>query len=506
MEIQKDQKMYLIHETHFLNKLTLICIVVSSAYIFLYLTMGYKTAVLFNIILLPLYSATFLLTKLKKMRMARYWTISVYIIQIFLFSFIFFSKNTGFHFYFLVIPLVLIFIKDHRFSKVKIIYSTISLLLFLFIEIFSNNFSPMFNLSEIMNRIFYLSTIVTVILGMAAVLYFFLTEKEKLIAEIENAKTYAESLFNFSPCAIYTSDTEEKVIDFNNKAESLTGYTSDELKDRKVLFFQADKLRTKSGKIKTIERYSSEIFDKNGNLTGYIESFIDITERVELEEFKIGIERVIRHDLKTPLNSILGFPAIILSDNSISSEYKDYLRIVLDAGRHMLNLINASQNLYKIENGTYELCKEKTDVMEILKHVEINIEDLQKEKKCPIAIYFNGVLTAPDFEFSINTEKTLFYMILTNLIKNAIEASPRENEITIRISNREKFSLSIHNAGAIPEEIRATFFNKYVTCGKRKGNGLGTYSARIMSEAVGAVLEFTTDKKTGTILTFSLIE
>lgn len=494
----------LIHEEHFLNNITLLCIIISAMYTVSYLLLDLKIAGFLNMFIMPIYSITFFLIRSKVFKIARFWTVSVYIIQIFILSFVFFPKDAGYHFYFIVIPLITLFIKRNQFSLLKLVFNAIPMILFFYCEIFLNNLSPIYPLNETLMRALYLSSIATVISGMFIVIYFFLKEKENLILEINTAKNYAESLFNFSPSAIYTLGLNEQIVDFNIKAELLSEYSLRELKGKKIDFIRDNILKTKSGKLKTIELYSSDLFDKNQKQIGSIICFIDITERVELEEFKIGIERVIRHDLKTPLNTILGFPELLLADESLSEENKNYLQIIKNSGQYMLNLINASQELYRIEHDSFVYRQEKVDISQILKQISLNLKDLAIRKKCRIITYYNNELTNTHTKVVIGTEKTLFYMIFTNLIKNALEASPDNTEVTIRINDRDIFSISVHNLGIIPDEIRSNFFNKYVTWGKKKGNGLGTYSAKIMSEAIRADLRFNSSIEAGTMLIFSL--
>ncbi|MCP4757778.1 MAG: ATP-binding protein, partial [Proteobacteria bacterium] len=64
--------------------------------------------------------------------------------------------------------------------------------------------------------------------------------------------------------------------------------------------------------------------------------------------------------------------------------------------------------------------------------------------------------------------------------------------------------IAIHNAGAIPEEIRDTFFDKYVTFDKMGGTGLGTYSAKLMVETIGGGIGLETSAKDGTTITVTL--
>ena len=57
----------------------------------------------------------------------------------------------------------------------------------------------------------------------------------------------------------------------------------------------------------------------------------------------------------------------------------------------------------------------------------------------------------------------MLFSLFANLVKNAIEASPEAEHITIFLDKRETAMISIHNQGAVPKEIRDKFFDKYVT-------------------------------------------
>jgi PAS domain S-box-containing protein len=329
---------------------------------------------------------------------------------------------------------------------------------------------------------------------------------EKRTQELKESKDYIESLFSNSPCAIYSVDLNKRIVDFNKKAEEITGYSKDEVIGKEFnLFTEHDEeneylIEAKNRKKKTIERISSKLIDEDGNVFRDIESFIDITEKKELEKFKTDIEKIIRHDLKTPLNSIIGFPRMMLTDENIPDEYKEYLKIIISSGQNMLNLINASLDMYRIEDHTYRLHKKEFNIITLLKRITLELRDLCLLRKTPVEILIDGTPIHTASEVKIRTEESLLYMILTNLIKNAIEASPKQQTVTINILKNEKIEIQIHNQGVIPIEIRDKFFDKHITWGKSKGNGLGTYSAKIMSNALGANLYFDTDEVKGTTL------
>ena len=90
--------------------------------------------------------------------------------------------------------------------------------------------------------------------------------------------------------------------------------------------------------------------------------------------------------------------------------------------------------------------------------------------------------------------------MLSNLVKNAVEASPKNRTVSIKVYNEDKFVIIIHNFGAIPKEIRLHFFEKYITSKKYGGNGLGTYSSKLIADLLKIKLSFDTDEKKGTFI------
>jgi sensor histidine kinase regulating citrate/malate metabolism len=95
--------------------------------------------------------------------------------------------------------------------------------------------------------------------------------------------------------------------------------------------------------------------------------------------------------------------------------------------------------------------------------------------------------------------------MLANLIKNAIEASPSDEVITVSFDQDAEWSyIGIHNKGTVPEEIRSSFFDKYVTQGKKTGTGLGTYSASLAARTQKGDISMETSEETGTVITVRL--
>lgn len=94
-------------------------------------------------------------------------------------------------------------------------------------------------------------------------------------------------------------------------------------------------------------------------------------------------------------------------------------------------------------------------------------------------------------------DKTLCFSVFQNLIKNACEAAPQGSTISIRLHDQSPLRVVIENKGVVPPEIRANFFDKFVTSGKAGGNGLGTYSARMLVRAQHGDIVMESDDEQG---------
>jgi len=99
----------------------------------------------------------------------------------------------------------------------------------------------------------------------------------------------------------------------------------------------------------------------------------------------------------------------------------------------------------------------------------------------------------------------LCYSMLANLIKNAVEAAPAGSRVAVTLSLcGDGLAVAIHNDGIVPPDIRDRFFEKYVTHGKTKGTGLGTYSAKLIARTHGGDIGLETSDDAGTTVTVRL--
>ena len=214
------------------------------------------------------------------------------------------------------------------------------------------------------------------------------------------------------------------------------------------------------------------------------------------------VERIARHDLKTPLASIASVPRLLRERRTLDPSEDELLGMVERAAQRVLSMVNLSLDLFRMEEGTYRLRAQAVDLGAIVQTVTRELQAHARSKQLRL------VLDLPPEPVHAQGEELLCYSTLANLVKNALEASPDGGEVrvTLRASidaDGDAVALDIHNAGQVPAELRERFFEKYATHGKAGGTGLGAYSARLMARVQRGSLRMQSDEE-GTTLSLRL--
>jgi CheY-like chemotaxis protein len=225
-----------------------------------------------------------------------------------------------------------------------------------------------------------------------------------------------------------------------------------------------------------------------------------LKENMRLRE---EVERMSRHDLKTPLASIVALPRLVREAGPLNTDQAELLGLVERAGYRVLNMVNLSLDVLKMEQGRYRFTPAAVDLERLLHQVAGDLGALATERRVTVRLRIerDPATAAP---LQALAEETLCYSILANLLKNAIEAAPEASTVTIALEPGDPLGVRIHNFGAVPEAVRGRFFEKYATAGKSGGSGFGTYSARLMARIQEGELGMRTDEAEGTTLSLRL--
>lgn len=222
------------------------------------------------------------------------------------------------------------------------------------------------------------------------------------------------------------------------------------------------------------------------------------------DRLKADVEQITRHDLKTPLVSALNGISYIEQYTQTDEEQREILGEMHNAVIVGLDLINRGLDLYKMETGRYEYTTTAVDITAVSRRVAADLAGQAAQKGVTIRIRRVDPTSEDPAPLPVSGEETLCYSLLANLVKNGIEASENNREVTLSLSANHVGTIRVHNTGTVPESIRATFFDKFATAGKRGGTGLGTYSASLLTRTMGGDITMDSSEEDGTTITVTL--
>jgi PAS domain S-box-containing protein len=353
-------------------------------------------------------------------------------------------------------------------------------------------------------------------------------EKDRLIRELKRTAERYRLLAETSIDAIMTSDWRDIFTSWDGGSEAIFGYGR-EIIGAPVITIIPERYREahQEGMRRFLQTGERHIIGKKVDLEAvrkdgsefnielslsswgnesetYFGAIIrDLSDRKQLERVREDVQRIMRHDIKSPLIGITGLAKIILKGETLTKRQRKAAGLILELGERTINFINRSRDLFQIEQGVYKLTPREMNLTELLIIIYKSLEPLRLKKDINLKIIISGKPAEKGRKYPLLGDEGLMEILLTNLIKNAIEGSPEMSDVLVSIDIQniegvEHHVIDIHNRGAIPHEIRDRFFDAYITSGKRDGTGLGTYSARLIAGAHQGSIRFTTSEEEGT--------
>lgn len=228
---------------------------------------------------------------------------------------------------------------------------------------------------------------------------------------------------------------------------------------------------------------------------------------MENSRLREEVERIAHHDIKNPLAIILGHTAMFAEDTALTEAQRGKIKIIEQSTYDILQLIDLSNDLLKIEQGRYVLQTKRVDLNALIQRV---CEENQKifvskglliEAKFAHSANGDGAQTGSWQNVQLQGEQLLLYSMLHNLLKNGAEASHSGDRVSCELIVSDVIEIRVHNPGRVPAAVESRFFEKYVSHGKVGGTGLGTYSAKLIAEAHGGTASMTSSDEGGTTVT-----
>ena len=211
------------------------------------------------------------------------------------------------------------------------------------------------------------------------------------------------------------------------------------------------------------------------------------------------------HDIRTPMNAIIGFTTLALSNIDDKERVKDYLAKTLASSNHLLSLINDVLDMSRIESGKIHL-----------EEVEVNLSDVLHDLKTIVSgqIYAKQLelyMDATDVtDEDVYCDKTRLNQILLNLLSNAIKFTPAGGTVSVRVRQlagkvhgcgQYEFRIKDNGIGMSPEFANKIFEpferERTSTVSRIQGTGLGMAITKNIVDMMGGTIEVQTAQGKG---------
>ena len=212
------------------------------------------------------------------------------------------------------------------------------------------------------------------------------------------------------------------------------------------------------------------------------------------------------HDLRTPLNAVLGFAQLLDMDN-LTADQRESVTQILEAGRHLLDLMNEVLDISRIESGNLSLSPEPVAVAEIVEQVVKLMRPLGAARQVEVS----ALSTAAEERY-VRADRQRLTQILLNLMSNAIKYNHEGGRVTVSCeeagSGRVRINVADTGVGIRPEKL-ALLFTPFERLGADQtgieGTGLGLALSRGLAEAMGGRIGVTSEVDRGSTFWIELL-
>jgi PAS domain S-box-containing protein len=326
---------------------------------------------------------------------------------------------------------------------------------------------------------------------------------------MEKQKLYDIIVRNL-PVGFSIVDKDGTIVDFNPAAEEIAGYAREEVIGKphfEILHGAADRgscpllthalsqkeksvateatIKKKTGEQLVLSVTTFPLFSENGELSGAVELFRDITDAKRLERERKNILSMFAHDMKNPITTTGGFLSRLLSGKAgaLTKKQQGYLETMRDELYRVSDLLADFLEFSRIEAKAYVPNPRPFDIAGAVRR-DIEAAKLEADRK-GVAVFFKVSDKIPT---SILADPAMISRVIANLLDNAIAYTDTGGTISVALSETDNaIFVSIADTGrGIPEDELPYIFDAFYRASRdTTGSGLGLFIAKTIIEAHG---------------------
>ncbi len=289
----------------------------------------------------------------------------------------------------------------------------------------------------------------------------------------------------------------EKLIQ-NSNVKNIKNLVDECINSKKPIIYETQ-IENSCGEKIWLRNMLSPVFDSEENLFKLVIVGTDISKIKELEQYKEMLTQMIVHDLKNPLNLVIGYSSLSPSEKRMQS--------INSSGMQMLNLVENILDVQKFEEKKMKLNKEKCSINFVIEKAISNVQYLANQKE--IVIHNNTETIEAYFD------QDQIIRVIINLLTNAIKFSKNGDEININsekveIDNKSYCKILVIDFGeGVPSEHLDKIFDKYAQAiaresGRTSSTGLGLTYCKFAVEAHNGIIGVNSELDKGSIFYFTL--
>lgn len=358
-------------------------------------------------------------------------------------------------------------------------------------------------------------------------------ERKAAYVAIHKAERFLSSVLeSASEVSIVATDTAGIITAFNKGAETMLGYSSQEMigKQTPAILHLKEEVDARSTQLSTELGQSVEGFrvlvekaeqngsekldwtyvrkdghmipvsmvvtvmrDSAGEINGYLGIAENITERKRADKIKTEFISTVNHELRTPLTSISGALGLLVGGNfgELPAKAQALLATAHRNSKRLTHLINDLLDIEKIAEGKLHFDMQAHAVMPLLEQALEANQHYGSNRDITLSLKGNAS------NVLINVDSQRFMQIMANLLSNAIKFSPQGGEVILEVETTpNKVSISIIDSGpGIVNAFREQIFQRFAQADAsdtraKEGTGLGLAITRELVEHMGGRIDF----------------